>query len=126
MQLPDHLTVEERYARFSLPGPVSLGEAVALISGAIEFCREHNVSRLLLDITQLIGVRVPTVVDRFWYVREWAEKARGMVIVAVAAPPELIDARKFGVTAAHNLGLRLEVFTTAAPALDWLLRQKTE
>lgn len=120
MQLPEHLTLEKEYARFFPQVHVTLEEGAALVAGAIEFCREQKIARLLVDISALSGIGNPTIVDRFWLVRQWAEKARGMVVVAMVAPPALIDARKFGMTVAHNLGLRSEVFTSTEAAVEWL------
>ena len=121
MQLPEHLTIEKEYARLFPQVHVTLEEGAALVAAAIEFCREQKIARLLVDITALSGIGNPTIVERFWLVRQWAEGARGAVMVAMVCPPELIDARKFGVTVSQNLGFRCEVFTSAAPALDWLL-----
>jgi hypothetical protein len=39
----------------------------------------------------------------------------------IVAEQTLIDAQKFGVTAALNFGLRANVFPTELQALEWLL-----
>lgn len=126
MPLPEHLSIEAGYARFCPQARVTLPDAVALISGAIEFCREQKISKLLVDVTGLAGLSSPTVVERFWFVRKWAKKARGLVTVALVAPAELIDPRKFGVTVARNLGLTGDVFTSTSAAVDWLSGRKAE
>lgn len=126
MQVPEYLTIEDGYARACPRGVVTVTEGVARISEAIEGCREQSIRKLLLDITGLTGFPSPTIVERYWYVREWAEKARGTVAVAMVARPELIDARKFGITTARNLGFRADVFTTTAEALEWLLSNATK
>jgi len=40
------------------------------------------------------------------------------------ARPELIDSKKFGRTAAANLGFTIDAFTTLEEALQWLHRVK--
>lgn len=126
MQLPEYLTMEGEYALLCPRGNATLEDAVARISSAIEFCREQKIRKMLIDITGLTGLRVPNVIDRFWAVRDWAESARGAVMIAMIAPPELIDSRKFGATVAHNLGLRVEHFKSRQLALDWLRSETRE
>jgi hypothetical protein len=126
MQLPEYLTIEAEYALLCPRGNATLEDTVARISSAIEFCREQKIRKMLIDITDLTGLRVPTVIDRFWAARDWAESARGAVMIAIIARPELIDARRFGITAAQNLGLRVEHFESRQLALDWLLAERRE
>jgi O-acetyl-ADP-ribose deacetylase (regulator of RNase III) len=63
-------------------GHYSLVEAVALVSSAIAYCRDRGVTRLLIDGTAITGVAIPSLVDRFLMVEEWAHQANGVVVVA--------------------------------------------
>src|SRR6187401_1824988 len=81
-------------------GRYSLVEAVALVSSAIAYCRDRGVTRLLIDGTAIDGVAIPSLVDRFLMVEEWAHQANGLVVVALVALPEYIHPEKFGVRVA--------------------------
>lgn len=122
---PDNLpiqpfVVEDGIAIARPEGPATLVEAVELMRQAIAHCRERHIKRLLFNSTGLTGVAMPSLVDRFLMVEEWAHTAKGMVRVALVTQPERIHPEKFGVTLAHELGLAGDVFTTEAPALRWL------
>ena len=96
-------------------------EAVDLVSSAIAYCRESGVTKLLIDVTDLTDLPIPTLVDRFLMVEEWAELADGTVVVAMVAPPEHIHPDKFGVKVALHFGLICDVYTSVADASKWLL-----
>jgi len=102
-------------------GRHSLVEAVDLISQAIAQCREHNAGTLLVDATGLIDLPMPTLVDRFLMVEDWAHESKGAVIVALVVRPEYIHPRKFGVKVAHKFGLVCDVHVSEADASAWLL-----
>ncbi len=121
MNAPMGLTIAEDYARFYPEGEVSLRGAVEMVKGAIAFCREQGVPRLLADVTRLTGYAPPTLSERYWFVQEWAEAAKGAVSLAMVARPEYIDPEHFGVTVALNAGLRANVFASDSEALAWLL-----
>jgi hypothetical protein len=101
-------------------GPCSLVEAVDLVRGGIEHCRERRIGRLLFNGTGLTGVPVPSLVDRFLMVEEWAFTAQSMVAVALVVHAEYIHPRKFGMVVAADLGLTCNVLTTEEDALRWL------
>ena len=101
-------------------GRHSLVEAVELVSGAIAYCRNRGVPMLLVDGTGLEDLPIPTLVDRFLMVEEWAQEADGLVVVAMVVPPEYIHPRKFGVKVALSFGLMCDVHTSEADALAWL------
>jgi hypothetical protein len=102
-------------------GRHSLVGAVELVSDAISTCRTRGVPRLLVDVTGLTDLPIPSLIDRFLMVEDWAQEAKGLVVVAMVAHPEYIHPKKFGVKAALHLGLVCDVFTDEAPAIDWLL-----
>jgi hypothetical protein len=106
--------------RFHLSGECTLVEAVERISSAIAYCRNERVGKLLVDGTGLIGVPIPTLVDRFLMAEEWALEAKGMVIVALAVQSKYIHPKKFGVRVAADFGLVLDVHTNETDALEWL------
>jgi hypothetical protein len=124
IEIPENLEIMEGFAHFSPCGQVSLEEGIALVSHAIGFCYERNIPKLLVDTTQLIGFPPPPIVERYWMAQDWAQKAKGRVTLSMVLKPEFIDAEKFGVIAAGNAGLRMDVFTSESEALEWLLRQK--
>jgi hypothetical protein len=124
MGMPKYMEIAEGYARFRPEGHVSLQEAVALIGDAIAFAHDQKVRKLLVDTTRLTGFPPPTIADRYWIAQNWAQRAKGQVIVSMVVPPEVMDPEKFEVTAATNAGQRAEVFASEAEALNWLLSQR--
>jgi hypothetical protein len=102
-------------------GKHSLVEAVDRISRAIAYGRDHDVKTLLVDTTGLTDVPIPTLVDRFLMVEDWAQEAKGTVVVALVALPEYIHPRKFGVKVALHFGLICDVYTSEEEASKWLL-----
>jgi hypothetical protein len=101
-------------------GRHSLVEAVDLVSRAIAQCRAHGVDKLLVDSTGLVDLPVPTLLERFLMVEDWAQVANGTVAVAMVALPEYIHPRKFGVKVAEHFGLVCNVHTSEEDALAWL------
>jgi len=120
MKMTDHLEVKEGMCQFRPRGESSLAEIVDLIAEAIAFCRERRINKLLIVPDGLIGVSIPTLVDRFLMIEAWAEAARGMVVAAIVARPEYIHPEKFGVKVAADFGLAVDVFTAEADAVKWL------
>jgi hypothetical protein len=105
---------------YRLRGKLSLVEAVDLISRAISECRRAGAPRLLIDVTEVEDLPVPTLVDRFLMVEDWAQAAQSMVAVAMVTHARYIHPRKFGVTVAAHLGLTCDVFTSGDAASKWL------
>lgn len=101
-------------------GKHSLVEAVDLISRAIALCRDRNVNALLIDARGFLDLPMPTLVDRFLMVEDWAQESAGIVTVALVASPLHIHPRKFGVTVAQQFGLVGNVFAVEDEALAWL------
>lgn len=102
-------------------GRHSLVDAVDLISRVIAHCRDHGVSRLLIDASGLEDLPIPSLVDRFLMVEDWAQAAQGTVVAALVVPAKYIHPRKFGVKVAASFGLVCDVYTTEAAAMEWLL-----
>ena len=117
---PGPLEVADGVATYRPRGEYSLVEAVALVSSAIAYCRDRGVGRLLIDARELTGVEIPSLVDRFLMVEEWAHHASGFVTVALVALPEYIHPEKFGVKVAMDFGLACDVHTSEEAASKWL------
>jgi hypothetical protein len=120
MHAPQNFDIEGGIARFRPRGRSSLVEAVERISSAIAFCRDCGVGRLLVDASGFVGVPIPTLVDRFLMMEEWALESNGMVVVALVVHPEYIHERKFGVKVATDFGLVADVHSDEREALTWL------
>ena len=124
--LPVNFEWKEGYAVCRLAGRVSLQQAVELAKAAIVAAREQNVGRLLVDAAGLTGFEPPSLTDRYYMAREWADAARGLVRVAMVVQPHLIDPQKFGVTVAANFGLSADVFSSEVQAIDWLTNVQSD
>jgi len=120
MRLPEPLVVVDGVCLFRPRGECSLVEAVDLISRAIGYCRKRSIVKLLVNGTGLVGMSVPSLVDRFLMVEEWAHKANGFVIVVLVVDAKYIHPQKFGVKVAADFGLMCDVYDSEPPALDWL------
>lgn len=101
-------------------GACTLVDAVDVVSRAIEHCRVAGIARLLFDATGLAGLPVPTLVERFLMVEDWARESERRVAVALVIQEEYIHPDKFGVKLAERFGLLCNVFTTQDDALQWL------
>jgi hypothetical protein len=99
---------------------ITLQQGVELAIAALRYTREQKLRKILVIATGVTGFPSPSLADRFFLVRKWAEVAGTTLRVAIVVPPEWMDAQKFGVTVARNLGLQLESFTDEAAARAWL------
>jgi hypothetical protein len=120
MPLQEHVEFIEGIHRIRLSGECSLVEAVEHISRAIAHSRDQRADKLLIDATGLVGVSIPSLVDRFLMVEEWAQKARGMVVVVLVVRAEYINPEKFGAKVAADFGLTAEVYASEPEAMKWL------
>ena len=121
----DYLEVIDGVCQYRPRGECSLVEAVELIRRAIGYCRERRVARLLVDGTGLVGVPIPSLIDRFYMMEEWAEEAKSMVVVVLVIDPEYIHPQKFGVRVGADFGLVSDVYVSREDALNWLLSVDT-
>lgn len=101
-------------------GNATLVEAVDFVADCVAYCRSRALGRLLIDGRGLEGIPVPSLVDRFLAVEEWARAAGGMVAVALVVESRLIHPDRFGVRVAADLGLTGEVFVDESQARSWL------
>jgi len=116
----EHMEVIEGVCQFRPRGECTLVDAVELINRAIAYCRDQHVAKLLVNGTGLVGIPIPTLVDRFLMVEEWAQKAQGMVVVALVVHADYIHPQKFGMKVARDFGLMSDVYTSDTQALSWL------
>ena len=124
MDLPKQLTLQAGYAHFAPQGKMSLREAIGLVTQAIVYCREHEVQRLLADVSGLTGFRPPFLYERYWAAHEWAHAAGGRLVIAMVAEEHMLDPQRFGVLVARNAGLRSFASSQAEEAREWLLTQE--
>ena len=115
------------YGYYAPVGEVSLKEAGSFVSRGIQFALTSGIPRLLVDATGLTQdspcPRLPIVIGLSG---EWATVSENRVAAAVPfCSPHLIDWDRFGVQVATNLGMRTDVFTSQAEALEWLLSEQT-
>ena len=120
MRLPEQLEVVEGICRFHPRGECSLVEAVDLINSAIGYCRNRRIAKLLVNGTGLVGMPVPSLIDRFLMVEEWAQKSSGFVVVGLVVDAKYIHPEKFGVRVAADFGLMCDVYDSEPHALTWL------
>lgn len=116
----DHLDIVAGICQFRPRGESSLVEAVGLINRAIAYCRDRRIGKLLVNATGLVGVAIPSLIDRFLLAEEWAQEAQGTVVVVLIVHPEYIHPEKFGVKVAKDFGLTLNVYPSETDALEWL------
>ena len=80
----EHLEIHNGWGIYRPRGQFSLVDAVDLVTRAIAHCRESEANKLLVDATGFIDLPIPTLLDRFLMVEDWAQEARSVVVVAMA------------------------------------------
>jgi hypothetical protein len=113
-------SVDGRIAYFRPRGSATLVDAVDRIAQAISACREQGIPALFVDPTGLRGMSIPTLVDRFLAIEEWAQRSQNMVTVALVLSDQYRHPQKFGVKVARDFGLAMDVFSSEAEAMRWL------
>ena len=61
----EHLEIVDGICEVRPRGEYSLVEAVEIVTSAIAFCRDRGIPKLLVDGTGLVGLPIPSLVDRF-------------------------------------------------------------
>jgi hypothetical protein len=118
----DLVSFDKEYAVFAPEGAMDLHTGIDFVTRTITYCRSKNVRGLIVDVRGVIGLKNPSVADKFWYTQDWAKAAESEVAVALVANRDLIDPTKIGVTMAENAGLRSHVFDNTEDAVAWLRR----
>jgi len=116
----ERLQVIEGICHIRHRGEYTLVEAVELVRKSIAYCREQKISKLLFDGRALVGLSIPTLVDRFLMVEEWALEGKSMVTMALVVDSEYIHPHKFGVKVAADFGLTADIYDSETAALQWL------
>ena len=121
LQKLDAIEYSDGVCQYRPRGKYSLVDAVDLISRAIAHCRERGVSRLLIDASGFEDLPIPSLVDRFLMVEDWAQAAQGTLVAVLVVPGQYIHPRKFGVKVAGSFGLVCDVYSNEPAAMKWLL-----
>lgn len=122
MTAPPGFKLHGDHATFRLNGSYSLDEVVDQIASAVAYARAQQIAKLLVDTTGVTGLGPPTLAERFYLAKTWAQAAGSAVRFALVVRPELSDPRRFGATVATNRGADTQSFDTEAEALVWLRR----
>ena len=120
--MPNRPEIVDGICQTRIRGEYSLVEVVNAVTGAIAYCRDRGIPKLLVDGTGIVGVAIPSLVDRFLMAEEWALEAKSMVVVVLVVHAKYIHPQKFGVKVAADFGLVLDVYTSEMEALEWLSR----
>ena len=91
MDSPDNFELVAGRGFYRPVGLVTLKEAIGLVSAAIAYAREQEISELLVNISALTGFAPPSLAERYFLIEEWAAAAGGKVRLAMVARAELID-----------------------------------
>lgn len=114
------LQVIDGVGHFHLRGDWRFQQAVRAVSTVITQADRLGLSRLMLVSIEATGFEPPSMADRHFMAREWAQASMGHVAIAMVVPAAFIDPERFGVVAAGNFGTRANVFTSEPEALAWL------
>lgn len=98
----------------------TLEHLMQLVTSAIVAAREQQFRKLMVVITGLSNLKLPSLTDRYIIIRKWADAAQGQVSLAFVARPEWIDREHIGATIAENAGLRGRSFALEEEAIAWL------
>jgi hypothetical protein len=112
--------VADGIACFRVVGTCRLPLAVGFVTSALEQAIHGRHRGCLIDASQLDGFGSPSVATRHQVVRTWAERARGLVALAIVLRSAVIDPEKIGVIAGRNHGMQCDVFDDVAEARAWL------
>lgn len=108
------------FAVFRPTGAYTFPQAVQAVAEAIAQARDAGSAKLLAVGTAIHGFDPPSVAERHQMVREWADVAQGRVEIALVMPAAFHDPEKFGVVAARNFGLTMDIFVSEQAAIAWL------
>jgi hypothetical protein len=111
------------YAVFRMEPSHDQVAVVQAVTAAIAAARAEGARKLLVDLRATDGMVPPTLAQRDMLVTMWARAAAGEVVVAVVAPPSLLDAERFGEMIAAAAGMLAEGFDDMDAARAWLRRQ---
>lgn len=122
MQATGDISIDGDCAYYRPAGKVTLDEAVELVDRAVAFARVRHVPKLLVNAVKLTGFPSPSLPERYFAARRFAESSNSRVQLALVIRAEMIDPEKFGVIVARNAGMNADVFAAEPEALAWLLK----
>jgi len=114
------LELVDGIACFRVIGTCRLPLAVGFVTSALEQAISGQHRGCLIDASQLDGFGSPSVATRHQVVRSWADRARGLVALALVLRSAVIDPEKIGVIAGRNHGMQCDVFDDVDEARAWL------
>jgi hypothetical protein len=112
--------VADGIACFRVVGTCRLPLAVSFVTSALEQAIHGHHRGCLVDASHLDGFGSPSVATRHQVVRTWAERARGLVALALVLRSAVIDPERIGVIAGRNHGMQCDVFDNVDEARAWL------
>jgi hypothetical protein len=105
------------YLRVTAKGNYGFGRTRRLISVVRDLSDRHQLQRVLLDLTGVIGV--PPDADRFDLGERLAQVFGSTCTLAIIGREASVN--RLAETVAQNRGVELRVFFTEREALSWLL-----
>lgn len=126
MKVTGSIEASEDCAYYRPAGIVTLDEAVELVDRAVVFAREHHVPKLLVNAVSLTGFPSPSLPERYFAARRFADSSKSRVQLALVVRAEMIDPEKFGIIVARNAGMNADVFAAEPEALAWLLKPRSD
>ena len=113
------LEQKENYAICHYQGPYRLAELLEIIKPVIDYCHQHNLNRILVDITKSIGD--PDFIDRYDHGVEMEKRWDRRIRLAVLLREDQKTPDKFWELVTKNRGIPSRVFTEMELALKWLM-----
>jgi hypothetical protein len=114
------LSIDGRRAVYRPSGELPPGEAARMVRDALRYSAKQGARELLADFSAVTLTRLPCVVSRAEYIREWQEAAQKTVRLALVVRPEAMDTGNFGNLFARNIRFDAQIFTSLIEASVWL------
>jgi hypothetical protein len=124
---PSDVQILERdgYLEARYLGVYSIDRYLRQMERSVQACTDRNLDLLLVDITDLAGYR-PTTFERHHIGTLGASLSRGLEKVAALVSPGQLPSDQFAILVAQNRGLKIQIFTDRAKAIEWLLPDRHE
>src|SRR5687767_8401982 len=119
MTAPEHFT--GHMALYTPVGEAGLDQAIGMVEKAVAHASENGYRMLLVDVLQLHGMALPTILQRYQMVRRWSKAATFGLRVAIVCEEKYIHEQRVGVVLARSHGFTAQPFTSRSDALVWLV-----
>jgi len=116
----ENFSLEDGFACFRPVGEFTLEAVTRSIDEAIACCVESGIRNLLVDLRDVTGFPPPGLVERFYFISQWAATSGGRLRLAIVAKSELIAEDMFDIVVAANRGMTSNAFTDRDEAVAWL------